>query len=243
MAENYPRLRATGEWGGHFANLLTFLTTNWPVTLASVIAVGTGLNRWLWGVALTPAVYASAGVFLFVLWTVIGLTVLYDRRRPRKIQAHLDYRYGLTFEGFHPAFHAPNSGVPNAGELAFMIQIRNFSPGPIRYQLETLDIRLGTLASPKYGKTIIEGYMARGAGRTSNGDPFTAATVASLFGQGLINGTADFSILYGPPDGNALRRLKISLEIGIGIPTGGISGPNNPIVWSDKILSEVDDAI
>jgi len=243
--EKFPKLRAMGDLGGHAANVLTFLTTNWGATLATIIAAGTWLNKWAWGIALTPAVYASAGVFLFVLWTIIGLTYLYDRRKPRKVQTHLDYRYGLTFEGFGPNYMSADAGFPDAGALQFVIQVRNYSPGPIQYFLESCDIRLDSRASPKYEPGKVRGYMARGSGRSARTGAFKPDMLKEFYAKGVIDGTADFSFTYGAPDEPPQRRLKISLNIHISVPPDGIVDPVNghPFGYSDSIISEKDEPI
>ncbi|HTC84972.1 MAG TPA: hypothetical protein VK683_11485 [Rhizomicrobium sp.] len=238
-------LRSFGAWGGHAATVLTFLTTNWGLTLATILAVGTWLNKWAWGLVVTPAIYASAGVFLFVLWTIVGLTYLFDRRRPREIRAHLDYRYGLTFEGFGPQFISSDAGVPQAGCVGFSTQIRNFTPGPIKYSLEAADIRIDNRANPKYKANTTKGYMARGGGKTVSPGHYPAKEIKDFYGAGAVEGTADIAITYGPPDGPPIRRLKISLEFAISIPTDGILNPllGHQLGWSYNIVSEEDEPI
>jgi hypothetical protein len=242
---NYPRLRAMGEWGGHLANVLTFLTTNWVVSLSALFGIATGLNDWLRALVVQPAVYVSAAAFLIMLWTIIGLTVLVDRRRPRKVQTHLDYRYGLTFEGAAPQFIPADSGVPQAGCLAIGVQMRNFSPGPIHYRIEASDVRLGNRAVPKYKANSVTGYMARGSGRTSTTGLFESKEIKEFYGAGLVEGTADFSYTYGPPDGPPIRRLKISLEISIHLPKDGVLKSELPhkLGFNCNILSEEDEPI
>ena len=238
---NYPRLRALGDWGGHLANFLTFLTTNWPVTLSALFGVATGLNGWLRTFVAQPAVYISAGAFLFLLWTVIGLTTLIDRRRPRQVQTHLDYRYGLTFAGFAPNFLPTDSGMPHAGALQFAITVQNYCPGPIQYTLESCDIRVGTRAAPKYKENNITAFMARGSARISRPVGFEKGMIQEYFGAGTTEGTADFALTYGPPGEPPKRRLKISMSFGIVLPKDGVPGPKDPLGWSDAILSEIDE--
>jgi hypothetical protein len=246
MAEQkFKKLRAAGDWGGHAANVLTFITTNWSATLAAILGIGTWLNKRAWGVVMTPAVEAGIVVFLAVLWTVIGLTVLFDRRKPRKVQTHLDYRYGLTFEGAVPQFIAADAGVPQAGCLGIGIQVRNFSPGPIGFTIEAADFRLGNRATKKYKANSISGYMARGAGRTNNTGPFESKEIKDFYGAGLIEGTADVTYTYGPPEEPPRRRLKISLEIAVFIPKDGIVKPEqgHMLGFNSNIVSEIDTAI
>ncbi len=239
MAQRFKALRATGTLGSWLANALVFLTVNWGLALSALIAVSAASFAWARAVALNPITVVAAGTFLFALWTIIGLTYLRDRLKPRQIQTHQDYRYGLTFEGFLPTFMPVKSGMPNEGALQFGIQARNFGPGPIHYSLESVDIRIGTRASPKYTAHTIRGYMARGGGRQARPESFQASEIAEYFGKGATRGTADFAICYGPPDGPSVRRLKISLELWIVLPEVGGAA----LGYSDNILSEVDEPI
>jgi hypothetical protein len=81
------------------------------------------------------------------------------------IRAHHDYRYGLVFDGFQFNYLSTDVLFPDAGLLSFAIQFRNFSPGPIKYMVESFDVRIGTRALPKPPQ--INGFLARGSGRTS----------------------------------------------------------------------------
>jgi hypothetical protein len=240
--QKFKWLRSLGDWGGHAADLLAFFSTNWQFTLATILAVGTGLNHWAWGLAVTPAVYASVGVFLAILWTVVGLTYLFDRRKPRQITAHLDYRYGLTFVRIVPQFIASDSGFPQAGCVAFGVELCNYSPGPIYYRVEAVDMRLSGRTTPKYKANAVYGYMARGAGRTSTPVSFEAKEIKDFYGAGITEGTADVSITYGPPDQAPIRRLKISVELSIALPIDGkLSGePGHQLGFNFNIASEED---
>jgi hypothetical protein len=159
--------------------------------------------------------------FLAALWTIVGMTVLYDRRRPRKVQTHLDYRYRLTFEGLIPLFNLTSAKVPNAGALGFAIRLRNFSPGPLDYYLESVDIRLGTRTIPKYRLNAITGYLARGALRQVSPGGFEREAIAEFYGRGATKGTVEFSVTYGPPDEPPVRRLKLSIEFTLALPEEG----------------------
>ena len=108
----FGRLRRLGPVGGIVANALTFLTTNWPVALSVVAAIGAGAIDWVRALVSNVAFIAAVATFLAVLWTIVGITVLLDRRRPRSTKPYIDYRYGLTFEGLIPRYTGldePNS--------------------------------------------------------------------------------------------------------------------------------------
>jgi hypothetical protein len=230
-------LRSFGPMGSAFANLLAFLTTNWALAVSVALALATGLIGWLQAIALNPIAYVSAGTFLFVLWVLIGILYLVDRGKPRLVRSHLDYRYGLTFEGFVPNYQDPSFALASAGILGFAVQIRNFSPGPIRYEFEYFDIRIGTRALPRIKRRALVGFMARGAGRTASTGAFTPEQLKEFVGKEDTKGTADFSIVYGSVDGPPERRLKMSLEILV------VLGVDKRLGFNYNITEETDDDI
>jgi hypothetical protein len=232
-------IRSFGTIGSIFANVLVVLTTNWALTLSAVIAIWVGLKGAATAWVLNPGVEAGAGAFLFLLWSYIGICFLIDRRKPRLIQTHQDYRYGLTYEGLVPNYTQNNSELPEPGGLQFYIQVRNNSPGSMRYVLENVDIRIGSRTIPKYTINTISGHMARGAVRQARPVGFKSGTLAEFFGKGLTEGTADFSICYGPPEGSPVRRLKLSTKVYLVFPKDGAG----VLGYADAIISEQDEPI
>jgi hypothetical protein len=176
---------------------------------------------------------------VIVFGVYVGVRVLLALDRPFRTQPHLDYRYGLTFEGLAPIFIPLNVKVSNPGSLSFAIHLRNFSPGPLDYQVESVDIRLGTRTIPKYKANSTTGYMARGSARVVRPPFFDADTLKEFHGKGDTKGTIDFAITYGPPDEPAVRRLKLGLEIVVSFPESGIGDHG----WSDAIISEDDETM
>src|SRR4051812_29755164 len=111
------RLRGLGPLGSGAATLITLLTTNWVVAMSAAAGIAAAALAWLREVALSPATQAGVGVFLAVPWTTIGITVLIDRRRPRVIQSHTDYRWGLTYDGFQSRYVRASDPSPEPGSL------------------------------------------------------------------------------------------------------------------------------
>jgi hypothetical protein len=236
----FGRLRRLGPVGGAIANALTFLTTNWQVVVSVIAAIGAGAVDWLRALILNAAVIAGAGSFLAVLWTIVAVTVLLDRRRPRSVKTQVDYRYGLTFEGLQPRYTEPDLPVPEAGSLNFGLVVRNFTPSPIRYEIENIDIRLGTRAIPRIQAGSMYGFMARGAGRMSTIKGFTKEQLKEFYdnADSPTKGSVEVSYLYGPPEGPPERRLKLFMEIYVAIVQHGKS-----LGWSDSIVVERDEPL
>ncbi len=246
MADRFQKLRALGEFGGWVATILTILTANPVVVGAAVVSIIASLWGWSFGLLTNQHVQIAVGTFFVLFWLYVGFCLLADRGRPRLTQPFLDYRHGLTFEGMPPAYYGTNERLESLrGVLQFSVQLRNFSPGPIRYVLEDADIRIGTRSIPKQKGALATAYMARGAGRTVRVPGFPAGTLAEFFGMGETKGTADFAIAYGAVDGPPTRRLKISIEFTAIFPQSGAIdvATGQLLAYSDNLLSEVDEPI
>ncbi|SDS13118.1 hypothetical protein [Bradyrhizobium canariense] len=227
-------LRTYGVLGSAAATTVALLAANWVVAVTVAASIYVGLSSWAIDFVHRPDVRAATFVFLVLLWTYIGFTVLIDRRRARIVKSEQDYRYGLTFEGFQP-IAGPDFDHDDS-ELRFGILVRNYSSGPIKYTLDDLDVRIGNRALPHLLKGVLFGFMARGAGRTSYSPAFKRSDFKQLVGQQL-EGTAKFTIVYGHPERPPVRRLTISLSIILMIPESG------PFGFGSSILEEIDVAI
>ena len=199
-----------------------------------VASIYVALSDWALAFANRDDVRTAAVVFLVILWTCVGISILIDRRRPRTVKSEQDYRYGLTFEGFHPVIGAEFD--QDDSELRFAIQLRNFSSGPIKYMLEDVDIRIGNRALPLLLKGTLFGFMARGSGRTSTTSAFKRRDFKELVGHRL-EGTAKFIIVYGHPEMPPVRQLTITMSLVLEIPEKG------PFGFGSNILGESDIAI
>jgi hypothetical protein len=236
-----PKLRpfqALTNFGSVIATIVTIVTANWPVALSAVIGLGTAFTGGLRGAALNPVTYVGVGTFLAVLWTIIGILVLVDRSKPRLVRSAVDYRYGLNFEGIQRNYLSATDSIPNAGALQLGINIRNYSLGPILCQLEDIDIRIGSRASPKFNKAeFAGGLMFRGAGRTIQPGAFAAEDLKEFYGTDL-EGAIDFSIVYGHPDGAPERRLRMTLKLYLNFAEDG-----SRVGYSDNIIAEYDEPV
>ena len=232
-------LRGLGPIGAFAANALTFLTMNWPLTMSAFAGLLAAVWAALTYFVLRPSVEAAAGTFLFVLWTCVGILAITDRNRPRLVRSHQDYRYGLTFEGIIPNYLPVNAPIPKAGSLGIAAQFRNFGPGPLRYEIETFEVRLGSRSLPKLKKGILFGFMARGAGRTSSHEAFPPEQLKEFYGQGEIKGTVDLSVVYGAPEGPPIRRFILGMEITVVLPEDGSAS----FGWGTNIVTDRDEPI
>lgn len=225
----------TPGWGGRLAQtILVLVSTNWVLVVSAVVAY----LSWAFATAQTfvknQDVQIVAGVFLFFLWTLIGFTVLRDRKKPRTITPHHDYRYGLTFEGIVPFFPIPKKDTDAA--LSFGISVRNFSSGPLKYTIEVFDVIVDDRVLPKMKKGTLTSIMSRGAGRMSRNQAFSKEKIKDFYGKD-VKGTLELAIVYGHPERPPERRLKMTFELTIGMREGELP------VYADNIVSESDEPI
>jgi len=209
MASFFIWLRGLGPIGTTVANVLVFLTTNWVLVMGALLSIWAALSDWTVGVLQNPRIQVAVFVFIAILWTYIGITVLVDRRKPRIVRSHQDYRYGLTFEGIFPNWD-PRGDAEAA--FQFSLLLRNYSMGPIKYGIEHFDVRIGSRALPEWkneGKTV---YIPRGGAKMSSAVPFKNDDIKEFYGK-EVTGTAKFSIAYGHPEETPVRRLKMIIEL------------------------------
>ena len=231
--ENWTWLRGLGPLGNGFANLITFATTNWLITLSALVAAGAAVWNATRDFFLLPQVWIAIGVFLALLWTSIGFAYLRDRKRARDVLVQQDLKYGLTYEGTLPVFIPTDSGG-----LQFFAQFRNFSAGPIKYSIDAFNVRIDTRSLPPIKPGDLVTYLPRGAVRTSRNVPFKMKDVREFLGSSVA-AIVDVTVSYGHPEREPERQLVMQLEFDLTFPA-----PDNPdqrLGVADKIVSERDE--
>jgi hypothetical protein len=86
-ASHFSWLRGLGKTGGFLASALTLLLFAYPALTLSVVVTAalvafTSAVHW----AQLPYVYVSAGIFIFLLWTFIGVSMLRDRQKTKTVR-------------------------------------------------------------------------------------------------------------------------------------------------------------
>jgi hypothetical protein len=196
-----------------------FQATGWLASVlpgvwgAMITTVGATVILWLTaGVAFftSPAAIGTLTIATLILWTYVALVWLATRR-----QIDVKFlRYGVTFEGLTAVF-TPGNRIDTLG---FLIQLRNFTPVPLRYYVEEIDVRLETRTLPsRYVKDSLTSFLSRGAARTTSTISFRYEHVQEFFGR-RVEGSLDFSIRYGDADRSPARRLRMSHKITIEFP-------------------------
>jgi hypothetical protein len=225
-------LRSLGWLGNLLGYLIFIATTNWVLVMSAIVGIWLGVSQWGVRFVHNANVQTVVIVFLVTLWTIIGLLVLRDRRKPIITQPYQDYRYGLTYEGCVPLYFPQKEEL-----LQFGLQLRNYSSGPLRSQLENFQILIDDRILPYDKSTPLTTIMPRGGFRIFRTPPFKRSSLKDFFGQRKI-GRADFSILYGDPEQPPIRRLKMTLELILEFKEDGSS-----LAYADNILEESDKPI
>src|SRR6266446_4790075 len=93
-----------GSFGNIIANLLALLSTNWAVVMTVLTAIGTSVLATFQHWTQDSAVLVGIKVFLIVLWIIIGLLWLKDRKRPVITKPTPRIEWGLAWSGFSWGF-------------------------------------------------------------------------------------------------------------------------------------------
>jgi len=228
------------KWISTPLNLIaTYLPSVWGVITSAVFA--TALAIWTVGLNFIekPGVQAAGFTFLVLLWTIIALVTIYDRRRPVETFLRKDFRYGLAFEGLFIAGFNPKY---EEAALQIGVKLRNYSPSALRYQVESfavkIDSRFQNIESPS------SNFMPRGAERSYLNNSFKLSHIEEFLGK-RPEGLVSFSIAYGDVEAPMTRRLKMSFQATFDFPSKAIidQTPNNipiPMGFYSLILTESD---
>lgn len=225
------RLRTSGQIGGYLADLLQIMSwVGVTVTLAgtALVALSASVLHW----ATNPAVYASAGTFLFFLWTFVAIAVLRDRQKIKTVRIAHDYAYSLIIDGGwqQPVigkFEATHPNHPNENALVLVMTFRNVGAGPLRLRVEEARIVLGGMTNDFSPTEFIFARMAPKGVRPG--------AIKLDLNKPQQTGTATFKFVYGPPDGEFVRRYFLRLDIQLNLDM-----ENHAVMIQDSIKEETD---
>ena len=195
MADALRHWRKAGGALGFIADTLTIAMQNWGLLLSAALGLGAGTWAFAFKVINDPHVQTIGGVFLWSLWSYIGLSVLYRLHNGIKTVPTLDYAFGIILEGF-----TLGSDDADDGNVQVGINFRNIVNGAISLRVSEIGVILD--------------------GRTNQDTPLPAITIPRLgtkgvlsapfkktdLGDGVVEGFFDITILYGPHDGEPVRK-------------------------------------
>lgn len=206
-------LKKTIEASSHLSGIVSLITTNWPVLISLVFAAATMAWDHLLDFAGRPSVQIAAGVFIFTLWTIIGIRWMLKEGKPLSVRVEHDLSYSLVLESVNPIYN-PKSELPFA--LHFIL--RNVGSAPVRLRLSELTIVLNERILPKSPPPPDIILPRTGTRVIASGgfkkDIFATATL------GKVPGYATFAVVYGTLDSRSespefQRELKVEFDLNL----------------------------
>ena len=134
MRKWFDKLSAVGSF---LSNALTLLTSGWGVALSAALAVAAWLSGHAAAIVNNSEIKAAVLIFVFLLWSYIGIDTVVTRNKPRPMKRVASLDYGLAVEDISPIF-VPQSEF----SLQFIISVRNVSGEPIEYRIKSFDTYL-----------------------------------------------------------------------------------------------------
>ena len=182
--------------------------TDIAATVVVGVMAGIAGSVWAWASQWggLPIFLTGLGVFVAILWAWNGVIWLRRQRRPGKHQVAFDYGYGLALEGLHIG----RDEEKEEAALQIGLILRNATDGPLKFYVEEFDIIIDdmTITRPQF-KTR-DALISRGAQMTFFYPPFGISVIKPR-PEGIIR----YSIKYGHPDFEYVRRTKKQLSISL----------------------------
>lgn len=214
-----------------FAHLAWVIRIWHLLQIAAPIAVA-GYTAFL---AATESLSTAQLVTLTVL-TLAGALLTVNQLRmligfPIAVTTIEDYAYGLNYGGVF-AGYAPHD--PNA-TLQIGVHLSNSARGPIKYQVERMDVIVGTTALPIKNYTNRGGIIPMMSARVFRDSPYPMSAVKHLIG-GKHLGSLEMVVLYGPADGDPVRRFHFKIELTVDVQPAAV-------VLADSVVLEKDESV
>lgn len=230
MQQLLKYLRGLGPLGSLVANLVMFVTTNWPLTMSAALGLVVALWSWATNVIDTPAVRAGVTVFLLVLWTFIGLSLWRNRRTATRVVVDHDFSHGLWMESVSMGFEQDNEPAC----LQLTINVRNVSQVPLWFKMEKFDVIVANRAIGRKTLPDITVRVPRVAVRGFRHPAFKRDDLREFIGQ-TVEGSIEFSMLYGRIGQPFTRRLRTRLDTELRL--------TDKPSYGDSIVEEIDEPI
>ncbi len=218
MAERFKRLRAALGPLGFLADLLTVATQNWGAILALALALGATVSRHAFAFLSDVHVQMFGSVFIWALWSYIGLSLLYRLHNGLTVSTRVDYKYAVIIDGLTIGINKEASAKDPAVQVT--VNLRNVANGAIA--LQVLEFRLiisGRTYPPEEPmKTIV---LPRIGPRSVTSRAFAREV---LDDEALTVGHLDMILQYGPAEEAFERKYRVRLKLHIQTEPAGVVG-------------------
>ena len=187
-------------WG---AIALAYLTTPWAVAMSAALATWAVLSAAAFKFVSDPHLQTGVQVFLALLWTYTGLRFLEFMRSTSTVKVVPDYRYAINPEGYQVALDEEH---PDAA-FQLGVHFRNMLNLPLKVRMEQFRLTIEDRVCPdpdNYDDLIIPRVSARGV----RSGAFKREAI-----KDRTSGVLDFTLIYGDPDGEFVRRYHQRLRL------------------------------
>jgi hypothetical protein len=201
-------LRRFGPIGTFIANAIVFLTTSWNVVVSAALAIFAAAVGWAYDIASNPHVQVGVGTFVAALWTYIGLRTLWSFKDTKNIAIAPDYKYCINPENYQILLN-PDS-IDAALQITF--SYRNVSSTALRVRVDDFRLIIEDRICPDPDRNI-ELIIPRISARGVRSGAFKKDVLKER-----NTGTLDVTIIYGPPDGEFVRRYHMKAKLHFAFP-------------------------
>jgi hypothetical protein len=146
-------------------------------------------------------------IFVAVLLSLAALVWLATRNKVGTFRVEPDYRFRLGYEGLHLAFDPDDAKALQIG-----VNLRNASAHPIRYVVDDMRVVIGGHTVPWQPLHTQGGIIPPMIGRTYRFPLMNVEQIKKEAGN-TCRGEVRFNMSYGPPDGQSVRELKMTISI------------------------------
>lgn len=227
MSKWLQQLKKSGGAIGLLADLLSLLGQNWGAVVSLILALGFGVFDWAFRFLQDAHVQTFGEVFLWSLWSYIGISILYRLHNGIKTSPVVDYAFGVIIESLVPQVETEEDG-----SFQLVVNFRNICVGAIRLTFTEVRLILDGRTNPD--KEMAPLVLPRLATKGLAIHPFKKQD----FTVGKHEGTLAFTIEYGPHDGAPVRRMRGRYKVNFTMATGAA-----PWGFGMEHVSEEDTAI
>jgi hypothetical protein len=187
-------------------NLSASIVALWPLVVATIGGIGAAIWGHLDSLSSPALLLIGIGTGVGILWGVNGVIWLLREIRPSKERIAFDCAYGLALESISLG---KDEGQATAA-VQLGIVLRNASPVPLRYDVEEIEVIIGTTTIPHPAWANRGGLISRGCVQTFSYPSFPSSVI-----KPREKAVMRFTIAYGHPEFGAVRRMKKQLDVSL----------------------------
>jgi len=221
-------------WLGHLAaTVINFIWTYYGLTIAAFLTIIFSASETALLYVQEPEFWVPAVIFVFILWTVIGLMTLKNIGETKTVRLAHDYAYSFICEGFMVNLSSSDEtkdvDFKTANNIIVTCILRNVGAGPSSVKIEVMDLRLDGRV-PKKDFTPIDVGFAK---LSQKG--IRSAAIERDLTKKILSGTIKVVGVYGPPNSDAVRQFTITSKLNVHVGDKTIEIDNYGIEEKDEV--------